>query len=217
VRHRALLLLGFIVAAAPTGLGQPAPGGVGEPRLSRAGMVEPAPSSARRHALQFDFLYRDYFGLDPAGLERPAAWLGEPDLVVALHLRHLSGVDLDVIVTWRREGVSWNEITRRCRRGSQVYYVELPRELELPPPYARAYGHWRQHAGAELALSDAEVRELVLLRVMSEGCALPAAKVVRLRASGFGPRAIAVVAGRLPEREDLSPPAPPRATPRSGR
>jgi hypothetical protein len=158
--------------------------------------------------LQLDFLYEDYSGFERAALARRAAWLGESDLLVALELARRSRADLDVIVTWRREGASWDAVTRRCQLRCDVFYVVLPARLELAPPYARAYRQWRLSPGADLHLADNEIRELVLMRAVSEHCRIAPEQVVRLRNAGHGPRDIALTFGSLRSGEDAAPRAP---------
>jgi hypothetical protein len=58
---------------------------------------------------------------------------------------------------------------------------------EPGPPYGHAYGRWKQHGkrGAEkIALSDAEVRDLVAVRVLHEYYGVRAEVAMEWRASG---------------------------------
>jgi hypothetical protein len=145
---------------------------------------------ARPATLQLQPLFADHYRADPVELARSAGWMSEYDLAVALHLVRRSRVDLDRIVAWRREGGSWDAITRRCGLSAGVYHVPLPEDAELPEPYARPYQRWRANPGADQRLTDEEVRELVILRALSQYCAIPAEKVVRSRAAGQTPEAI---------------------------
>lgn len=151
--------------------------------------------------LQFDFLYSDY-GVQPAFVEREVVFVGEPDLLVALHLARVAAIDVNVIIGWRRAGMSWDRITRRCHKDCGIYYVDVPDDV-TGPPYGRARGHWKKHPRADLELTDAEVRELVLVQALSGHCKVPAAEVVRRRAAGENARGIA--AGRGPRSEDSAP------------
>jgi hypothetical protein len=156
-------------------------------------------------SLQFDFLYSDY-GVERVVVEREVAVLGEPDLLVALHLCRVTGTDLEVVVGWRRSGMSWDDITRRCRRDGSIYYVELPPDV-TGPPYGRACGHWKKHPRSDVHPSDAEIREFVLVRSVASHCGMSAGDVVHLRARGESPKAIdAKRSGR--HHEDAAPPAP---------
>ena len=156
-------------------------------------------------SLQFDFLYTDY-GVQPVVVERQAALLGESDLLVALHICRVTGVELEVVIDWRRSGMSWDGVTRRCQRDASIYWVELPSDV-TGPPYGRAYGYWKKHPKGDLQLSDTEIRELVLVRSIASHTGMPARDVVRRRAHGDSPR---VIAGRPSGRdtEDAAPPAP---------
>ena len=93
-------------------------------------------------SLQFDFLYSDY-GADRRVVEREVAVLGEADFLVALHLCRAADVELDAVIGWRRSGLSWDTITRRCRRDATIYYIEVPVGVS-GPPYGRAHGHWKK-------------------------------------------------------------------------
>jgi hypothetical protein len=152
--------------------------------------------------LQFDFLYSDYH-TEPLVVQRYAAEVGESDLLVALYLAQVTGAGLDVIVNWRRSGMSWDRITRSCHRDGRIYYVELPPEV-TSPPYGRAHGYWKRHPRRDLALTDTEIRELVLVRALSAHARLSPAEVVRMRTRGESPRAIAV-ARRERARRDGGP------------
>ncbi|HZM15703.1 MAG TPA: hypothetical protein VFE28_06845 [Candidatus Krumholzibacteria bacterium] len=140
--------------------------------------------------LQLGFLFERHYGADLAAVEKRVAWISEYDLLVALHLERASARKLDEIVTWRREGGSWDAITRRVGLRCGIYYVELPAEEQLPAPYSRPYLAWREHPGADQRLTDEEVREFVLLRALRDTCRLSAAEIAHLRAAGKSPRAI---------------------------
>lgn len=156
-------------------------------------------------ALQFDFLYSDY-GVDRVRCERDARNVGEADFLVALHLSRLSGFDIDAIIRWRRDGLSWDTITRNCRRDAVIYYVELPPDV-TGPPYGRAHGYWKKHGKRDLELTDAEVRELVLVQALAAHSKVSPAQVVRARAAGKSAKEIAGVSGAKAHKEDAAPPA----------
>ena len=156
--------------------------------------------------LQFGFLYSDY-GIDRPRAEREVAHLGEADFLVALHVARVTNFDLGVVIAWRRGGMSWDSITRRCKHDGRIYFVELPPEANRPP-YGRAYGHWKRHPRSDVKLSDAAIRELVLVRSVGDHCKLPYAEVARSRVRGESPKAIAE-RGRH-GREDAAP-KPPKA------
>ena len=140
---------------------------------------------------QIGFLFVNYYGTDMVELERRAAWISEYDVAVALHLVRRSNVEFDEIVAWRRAGSSWDAITRHCGLGCEVYYVRLQPDTALQEPYARPYATWDERPGVDLRLTDVEIRELVLLRAMSDYCQASADEVVTLRSAGQSPKAIA--------------------------
>lgn len=162
---------------------------------------------------QLGFLFVDYYGADLQDLEKRATWISEYDLAVALHLTRLADIDLDEIVKWRREGSSWDAITRRCALGCEVFYVDIPNDVTLPAPYARPYVTWRQQPGADLRLTDEEVRELVLLAALSEHCSLAPEQVVQLRSAGQTPRAIFAMHPASRDTENTTPSLPPEPPP----
>lgn len=138
---------------------------------------------------EFGFLYSDYYQVEPPVVQQCSQWLSEPDLVVAMHLARRSGIALNIIVDWRRGGMSWYDITHRCRLTSTVYYVELPHDCG--PPYGRAVGHWRKHRNKDVRLSDDEIRAFVQLQALSEHGHRAPAEVLRLRKEGKSPAQIA--------------------------
>jgi len=154
--------------------------------------------------LQFDFLYSDY-GVAPQRVERDVACVGEADYLVALQLARVSGFDLAVIIDWRRHGTSWDTITRNCRRDGAIYYTELPADVS-GPPYGRAHGYWKKHGKCDLKLTDAEIREFVLVQALATHCRTSPSEIVRSRAAGRSPRAIATQSRSSRPHEDTAPP-----------
>ena len=165
-------------------------------------------TSGSEAPLQLGFLFVNHYGANLEELETRAAWVSEYDLAVALQLASVSNTDLDEIITWRREGSSWDAITRRCQLGCEIYYIELAADVELSAPYARPYIVWDETPGADQRLTDEEIRELVLMAALSDHCKTPPEQIVRLRMAGQTPRAI--VALHRPDRdaEYAAPPLP---------
>ena len=139
--------------------------------------------------LELGFLFERHFGADAATLAPLIDWVSEYDLLVALHLERVSRHDRDTIIAWRRAGGSWDSITRRCGLACNIYYVAMPADTELHGPYERPYATWKAQPSVDQRLSDEEVRELVLLRVLRDAARLSAAEVARRRAAGATPRA----------------------------
>jgi len=158
--------------------------------------------SAGGPSLELEFLFTDYYGLSRERMRTCALVLDEDDLLVALHLVRVTGVDFEIVARWRRDGQSWDEITRRCRRDCSIYYVAMPEDTRPGPPYGRAYGHWRKHPKGDLRLDDEEIYALVMLRSLSEHAGVTPSEVVRRRSKGESPRAIAA---RRDVHEDTAP------------
>ena len=166
-------------------------------------LVVPAKAQDRSETdvpLQLGFLFVNHYGADLQQLEARATWVSEYDLAVALQLVRVSDVELDEIIGWRRQGSSWDAITRRCGLGCEVYYMELAADLELPEPYARPYKLWDESPRSDQRLTDEEIRELVLMAALSEHCGVLPEEIVRLRTAGQTPRAI--VAIHRPDRNN---------------
>ncbi len=159
---------------------------------------------------EYGFLYEGYYDVEPRVVESCTAWMSEPDVVVALHLARLSAVELDLLIGWRRQGLSWYDITRRCNLDTRAYYVQLPEDPG--PPYGRAWGYWRKHPGQALLLSDEEIRSLAALRAMSDYTGRPAGEILQLRRDGWSP---AKIAASSPKGKPVKA-SPEAATGRSG-
>jgi len=162
---------------------------------------------------EFGFLYSDHYHADEKVVRHCASEFDEPDMVVAFHLARLSGVEISVILDWRRQEASWNDITRRCNLHNDVYYVVM--DNDPGPPYGRAYGHWKKNPKKEIVLSDEEIRAFAVLRAMSEYTGQPANTILAERKKGRRPVDIAKSAHKSgPGRtEDASSPVPAKAKP----
>ncbi len=157
---------------------------------------------------EFGFLYSDHYHAEETVVHQCVDWVGEPDLVVALQLSKVSGIELDVIVEWRRQGVAWYEITHRCHRSTEVYRVDLDRDSG--PPYGRAWGYWKKHPKQDIVLSDDEIRAFAALKAMSDYTGQPASQIVTQRKQGRSPRDIAAASKKHGKSmaEDTSSPRP---------
>ena len=150
---------------------------------------------------EFGFLYSDYYHADDEVVVGCREWMSEPDMVVAMDLARVSSVRLDIILGWRRSGLTWYDITHRCRQNTSIYCVDLP--ADTGPPYGRALGHWRKHPKQDLRLSDDEIRSFVTLRALSDYSRRSPAAVLVERRAGKSP---AQIAGKSHGRsEDASP------------
>jgi hypothetical protein len=88
----------------------------------------------------------DYYGCAPVVVERyrTTGFPGE-DLAVAVYLSHRSGTSLGLIVDWRRHGLSWYDVTRRCNLSSAVFITPVRSHYDVCGVYARPYARWRSH------------------------------------------------------------------------
>lgn len=138
---------------------------------------------------EFGFLYNDYYHADDHVVVGCSEWMSEPDMVVALHLARVADMDLEIILDWRRGGLTWYDITHRCHRDTNIYYVDLP--SDPGPPYGRAWGHWRKHPRQDMRMSDDEIRSFTTLRALSEYSRQRPSEVLQMRRQGKSPSQIA--------------------------
>jgi len=107
------------------------------------------------------------------------------DCTVALFLSRHSGKSPQQIFKMRREGLSWWEIGLRLEIPVEVWFVAVSRDPG--PPYGNAYGHWRKHKKNpkhHMILTDAEIRDLVSVRMIHEYYGISASIAMEWRASG---------------------------------
>lgn len=106
------------------------------------------------------------------------------DVAVALFLARHSGRSLDAILDLRIGGTSWWDISVRYGVPAKVWFVEVDRDPG--PPYGKAYGHWKKHRRDRTAmrLSDADMRNLVAVRVLHDYYDVPVSVAMEWRSSG---------------------------------
>jgi hypothetical protein len=107
------------------------------------------------------------------------------DCTVALFLSRRSGKSPRQIFILRREGLSWWEIGLRLEIPAEVWFITVSHDPG--PPYGNAYGHWRKHKKNpkhQMTLTDAEVRNLVSIRMIHEYYGISANVAMKWRASG---------------------------------
>jgi hypothetical protein len=113
------------------------------------------------------------------------------DLSVALFLDRYCGKGPEFYVGLRKQGLGWFEISNRCHVQPDVFFVPVKRDPG--PPYGKAYGHWKKHKkdrGYRMALSDADVRNLVAVRMAHEYYGVPVETAMQWRSSGRDVRAV---------------------------
>lgn len=110
----------------------------------------------------------------------------DDELPVVFFLAARAQVAPDVIIDLRiGEGRSWLEIGARYGLGPEVYYVPL--ERDPGPPYGKAYGYYKnkpRQSWNEIALSDADIVNLVNLKFVSGQYGYSADQVAAMRAKG---------------------------------
>jgi hypothetical protein len=93
------------------------------------------------------------------GCHRP-----EDEYPTILFLAGASRRPAEEILRLRLEELSWADIIVRLRIPPSSLFAGLTREPG--PPYGRAWGHWKNHAGkGAVVVSDREVVELVKLQI----------------------------------------------------
>lgn len=134
------------------------------------------------------------FDYEPPVVERLAVRVTDPDdLAVGLFIARRSLRSPDEIFALRARGLSWWLVAERVRLPFGVWFVQVGRPVG--PRFDRAYGHWRKFGPRPqpgFALSDAEARDLVAVRVVHEYYGIPVERAMELRAGGRDMRRMAV-------------------------
>lgn len=127
-----------------------------------------------------------YFDRDRAFVKRYARRYDHPDdLAVALYLSKCSGRSADRIFSLRRNGLSWWEISVRLGQPMDIWFVRVRRDPG--PPYGKAYGYWKKHKRDRthtVVLGDADIRNLVAVRMIHEYYDVPVEVAMEWRSSG---------------------------------
>lgn len=106
------------------------------------------------------------------------------DVCLILFLAYRSQTEPRTIARWRRAGIPWRDITTvNLRLDPSTFFVSIPSNVQLGPPYGRAYGYYRKDPKT-VVLSDVERVDLVQLKVVSKAYKIPPVKVIRLRQQG---------------------------------
>lgn len=113
------------------------------------------------------------------------------DLSVALFLDRYCGKGPEFYVGLRKQGLGWLEISNRCHVSPDVFFVPVARDPG--PPYGKAYGYWKKHKRdprQPLVLKDADVRNLVAVRMAHEYYGVPVEVAMQWRKSGRDVRGV---------------------------
>lgn len=130
-----------------------------------------------------------YFDRSQSHVQRIAVWYEDPDdLAVALQIMRYSGARQRELYELRSGGMSWWEISVRLGVPTDAWFVEVDRDPG--PPYGNAYGYWKnqrrgkKHKHRKMQLSDAEMRDLIAVRMVHEYYGVRAEVAMDWRASG---------------------------------
>ena len=130
-----------------------------------------------------------YFDRDREHVKTVAAHYRDPDdVAVVLFISMRSGRSADYIFSLRRRSLSWSEISVKVGLPRDVWFVEMPRNPG--PPYGKAYGHHKKHKKRKRhgkstgALTDADIRNLIAVRMIHEYYGVPVETAMELRSSG---------------------------------
>jgi hypothetical protein len=142
----------------------------------------------------------DYYDASPVVVERYYGYgIPAEDLSVALFLASHSRFGVDVILDWRRAGLSWYQITRRCHVSPSIFYTPLPPRVRAYGVYSRPYGYWHRHRHHTYRFSDREAIELVNLRFATSRYGHDPSWFMKERSRGTSYRTIY---GRHHDRDD---------------
>jgi hypothetical protein len=153
--------------------------------------------------LFFDISSR-YFDMEPTVVRQWGARYASPDdLAVCLFISRQSHRSPDVIFALRRQGLSWWDVGLRVGIPVDTWFLQVARDPG--PPYGRAYASWRRHRENPkfmVVLRDAEVRNLVAVRMAHEYYGVPPEEAMRWRASGRNVRDVMVEQYEIRHRGD---------------
>jgi hypothetical protein len=127
-----------------------------------------------------------YFEQDHETIRAISVRYDDPDdLAVALFIGRNVGKSPDYVYSLRHRGLPWFEICARLGVTYDAFFVPVKR---VPgPPYGRAYGHYKKHgkrAAEVYVLTDADVRNLVAVRMLHEYYGVDVEMAMHWRSSG---------------------------------
>lgn len=171
--------LGLLIVFAIALLGSPARGGL-DIDFSAAAHVALDDDTDLFFAINSRYFDRDHARVADLGRR----YRNPDDLSVLLFLARHSRRDAAEIAVLRAKGLTWWEVGLRIGVPADVFFVRVARDPG--PPYGKAYGHWKQHRHSKRAfvLSDAEVRDLVAVRMIHEYYGVPVEVAMSRRAAG---------------------------------
>ena len=111
--------------------------------------------------------------------------LPDDEVAVVLFISNRAGVLPIMIADLRHSGLSWMDITFKLGLTAEIYYVAF--QSDPGPPYGNAYGHYKNSPKGKwgkIKLVDADIINLVNLKVLAETHNYSPEKIVKLRKSG---------------------------------
>lgn len=106
---------------------------------------------------------------------------------IVLFLSYHSKKDFDFIVTMRKEGLPWWEISLKLGVPVSAYYLDVGLK-PVGPPYGKAYGYWKKHKKNpkyKFKLTDEQVFDLISLKMISSYYSMDPEKVINMRKAGI--------------------------------
>lgn len=131
---------------------------------------------------------KEFFRFNEKMLEKSARVLPPPDMSVLMFLAREANRPLDHLVDLRRKGLPFPDIAARIGLPPTVFLVPMPVDAHIGPPYGKAHGYWKHHRHGKpvsVVFTDAEVIDLVNLRIVSGFYGVPAIDVIRMRERGM--------------------------------
>lgn len=132
--------------------------------------------------------YSDYYKVESSLVEKlEGRKFSEDDISVALFLAGKGKVNPDVILVYREKGLSWLDITIKLGFGVDIFYIPIPANVHIGPPYGKAYGYWRKHgvkSKVKIVFDDWDIRNLVQLRLVCDYYGYKPEDVIKWREEG---------------------------------
>jgi hypothetical protein len=132
-----------------------------------------------------------YFERDRADVNRWNRECRDPDdLAVALFIASHCGKNPDLVFSMHKGGLSWWDVSLRLGVKPDVWFVPVRRDPG--PPYGKAYGYHKKHGHHpdQMRLTDADLRNLVAVRVLHDYYGVSAEVAMDWRSSGRSLREI---------------------------
>jgi hypothetical protein len=184
------LAAGLLLAAGAAAAGErPRPAAAGRGGPVAPALPDGAPADPQVLSLQLAQVYADAFGLPLLDLERLVrAGFPDPDVAVIALASSAGATPLNNLALMRRNKASWREILREARVPARAL---LPvTTLRRPPArYAGALARLAANPDGAPSLGDAEIADLVFLKIAAEHFGMAPATVAASRNRGAsGPR-----------------------------